>query len=138
MNETKNIFLPSKEIFENLKEFIKENSSIEVWIGRIKVEKDMPIIVFNEARNELTERSTSKNFTRRTLNYNINVYSSDNNSFEIVQYLATLICHFMQDIYQMEGGIIATLPSFDIQNRPSYQANLRFTTRFIPSKNKLY
>lgn len=139
MNEIRNILLPQKEIFANLKEYITNNASVETWVGRKKIKKNSPIIVFEEPRNELQSRSTTYDNTTRIMNYNINVYCSKlTNSYEIVQELAILICELMQGYYHMTGGIIATIPTYEDNDANSYQVNLRFTTRYKPSQNKLY
>ena len=139
MNEIKNMFKPNIEIYQNLKDYIKSNASVETYIARNKISNKYPLIVFEEARNELNTRSTTYDNTSRLLNYNINIYcSNDEKSLEIVNELVVLVTNLMQGYYKMQGGLIAVLPGFDETNKGSYQANLRFTSRFIPTQNKLY
>lgn len=139
MLEIKNMFQPNEEIFKNLQTYIKENASVETWVGRNRTQNKNPIIVFQEARNELQTRSTTNDNTTRFLNYNINIYCSHNvNSYDIIKELVVLVTNVMQGYYRMQGGLIAILPNFDGKDKIGYQANLRFSTRFIPSELKLY
>lgn len=139
MNEISNMFLANDEILNNLKDYIKAHSSVETWVGRVKVENQNPMIVFEEARNELGSRSTTYDNTTRIMNYSIDIYCHTLiNSYQIVRELAVLVTMVMQGYYKMSGGLIGVIPNFDKNNSNSYQANLRFTTKFIPSKNKLY
>lgn len=139
MSEIKNMYLPSIEIFKNLKDYIQENASAEVYVSRNKVIGKFPLVVFEEARNELDTKSTTYDNTTRTLNYNINIYCNHRvDNFELCSEIATLITQVMQGYYKMSGGVIATIPTYDDANKTSYQINMRFTSRFIPSKNKLF
>ena len=139
MSEVRNMFKPNQEILQNLQNYIKENSSIDVWIGRKKIDTKNPIIIFEESRNELLSKSTTYDNTKRILNYSINIYCEKlKNSYEIVHELAVLVCELMQDYYHMDGGLIAVLPVFDETDKNGWQANLRFTVRFIPNRSKLY
>ena len=139
MLEIENMFQPNEEILKNLQSYIKQNASVETWVGRNRTQNKNPIIVFQEARNELQSKSTTYDNTTRIINYNINIYCSHNvNSYDIVKELVVLVTKVMQGYYKMNGGLIAILPNFDGKDKIGYQANLRFTTRFIPSKLKLY
>lgn len=139
MSEIKNMFLPSIEIFRNLKEYIQVNASVETYVSRNKITNKFPLIVFEEARNELDTRSTTYDNTTRTLNYNINIYCNHRvDNYELCIELANLITQVMQGYYKMSGGVIATIPTFEDANKTSYQVNMRFTSRFIPSRNKLF
>lgn len=139
INEIKNMFKPNNEIFTNLKDYINANASVNTWVGRIKSGKYNPVVVFEEYRNELNTRSTTYDNTTRIMNYNINIYCSElNNSYEIVNELVVLVIEVMQGYYKMTGGLVGVIPTYDDPNKVSYQANLRFTTRFIPTKEKLY
>lgn len=138
MNEISNMLLPNQEILVNLNDYIQKNASVKTWVGRVKVNNTSPIVVFSEARNELQTRSTTYNNTTRIINYNINIYCEKLvNSYEIVEELITLVTNVMQGYYNMTGGLTAMIPTFD-DNKASYQANLRFTTRYIPRNKKLY
>ena len=138
--DTKYIFEPNKQVFEFLRNYIKEKASVDTWVGRVKIVKDdKPIVVFEEARNELDTQSTTYDNTTRLLNYNINIYCSKKaNSYEISQELAQLVVEVMQGYYHMSGGVIGIIPVFDTPNKPSFQTNLRFTASYIPSKLKIY
>lgn len=139
MSETKNIFKPRAEILKNLQDYIKSNSEIEVWVGTRRIINKSPCIILEEARNEITSRSTTYDNTIRTLNYKINIYSSKNkNNYEIVENLCLLVAEFMEGYYHMEGGIIAITPIYSETDKNSWQATMRYTSRFIPSRNKLY
>ena len=95
MNEIKNMFKPNIEIYQNLKDYIKSNASVETYIARNKISNKYPLIVFEEARNELNTRSTTYDNTSRLLNYNINIYcSNDEKSLEIVNELVVLLSYF--------------------------------------------
>ena len=95
MNEIKNMFKPNIEIYQNLKDYIKSNASVETYIARNKISNKYPLIVFEEARNELNTRSTTYDNTSRLLNYNINIYcSNDEKSLEIVN--LRIDCVFMK------------------------------------------
>lgn len=136
----KDVFLPNKVLFKRLKEYVETNSEIEnVKVGRIIEDTEYPLIVFEEARNELETKSTTHDNTTRLLNYNINVYCSRRqDSYSVVIHLAELVMAFMQGIYNMDGGLIGVIPSFDDKKKISYQANLRFTCRYRPNKLKIY
>lgn len=139
MNEIENMYLPNEEIFRNLKDYIQANASVETYVSRNKIIGKYPLIVFEEAKNELNTRSTTYNNTTRLLNYNINIYCNHRvDNFEICNELSMLVTKVMEGYYKMNGGVIATIPTYDDANKTSYQINLRFTSRFIPSKNKLY
>lgn len=139
MNEESMMFIPDEEIFNNLKKYISEKASIKTWVGRNKVDNQNPMIVFEESRNEIYSRSTTYNNITRVLNYNINIYCKNlPNNYEIVQELTILVCELMQNFYKMSGGLIGKFPTFDITDKTSYQANLRFTTHYIPKGLKLY
>lgn len=138
MKEISNMLLPNQEILVNLNDYIQKNASVKTWVGRVKVNNTSPIVVFSEARNELQTRSTTYDNTTRIINYNINIYCEKLvNSYEIVEELIILVTNVMQGYYNMTGGVIAIIPTFD-DNKASYQANLRFTTRYIPRNKKLY
>lgn len=138
MKEISNMLLPNQEILVNLNDYIQKNASVKTWVGRVKVNNTSPIVVFSEARNELQTRSTTYDNTTRIINYNINIYCEKLvNSYEIVEELIMLVTNVMQGYYNMTGGVIAIIPTFD-DNKASYQANLRFTTRYVPRNKKLY
>lgn len=139
MNEISNMFLPNNEILTNLRDYITFKSKNKTWVGRNKVNNQNPMIVFKEARNELNSRSTTYDNTTRILNYNINIYChSLPNSYQIVSELVILVCEVMQGYYKMDGGLIADIMNYTENENTGFMANLRFTTRFIPNKNKLY
>lgn len=139
MNETRNILKPKREILEVLQEYIKENSEIDVWVGLKKIENRTPTIIVEEARNEITSRSTTYDNIIRTLNYKINIYCNNNKkSYEILEELIVLVANVMEGYYHMEGGVIAITPIYSETDKNSWQATLRYTTRFIPSRNKLF
>ena len=81
MNEVKDMFKPQKDIFENLKSYINENSTLKTWVGKNKISNSNPMIVFKEARNELNTRSTTYDNTTRIMNYNINTFPPVPSSF---------------------------------------------------------
>ena len=139
MSETKNIFLPNKEIFEYLKKYIEDNASVSTWVGRNAVDNKNPMIVFEETRNELRKQSTTYDHTTRVMSYNINIYCSKlNNSYEIINELSTLVIEVMQSEYHLSGGLIAILPTFDDKNKISYKATLRFVANFQTNYNKIF
>lgn len=138
INEISKMFLPNNEILTNLKSYI-ETKFKSAWIGRNKVSNQNPMIVFKEARNELNTKSTTYDNTTRIMNYNINVYCHTlPNSYQIVTELIILICEVMQGYYKMDGGLVGEIMNYKENEATGFIANLRFTTRFIPSKNKLY
>lgn len=133
------MFRPKNEILKNLQEYIKNNSKIETWVGTKKIYNRTPIIILEEPINELLSRSTTYDNTVRSLNYKINIYCEKlKDSYEIVQELAILVAEVMEGYYHMDGGVIAITPVFNDSDKNSWQATLRYTTRFIPSRNKLY
>lgn len=139
MNEIKNIFLPNEEIYQNLKDYINENASVSTKVARVKIRNEYPLIVFEEARNELNTTTTTYDNTTRLLNYNVNIYCSDRiDNFEVCQELVVLVTNVMQGYYKMQGGLVTFLTGFEETDKSSCQANLRFTSRFIPTRNKLY
>lgn len=138
-NEISNIFLPNKEIFLNLKDYIKNNASIETYVSRIKVDTKDVVIVFSEPHNVLQSKSTTHNNTTRTLNYNIEIFCrNQKDNYAIANELSILVCEVMQGHYKMMGGLQGIIPTFDGKNKDSFQAQLRFTSQFYPSKNKLF
>lgn len=139
MSETKNVFLPNEEIFTNLKSFVEENASCEVWVGRNKVEEQKNVVIFEETNNLLLTHSTTFDNTTRALTYNIEIYCRQNeDNYQVAKEIAILVLEVMQDHYKMIGGINAILPTFDGKNKNSYQATLRFTKSFKPNENKLF
>ena len=139
MKEIKNVFLPNREIFDNLKEYIIENASVPTFVRRVRTLQDYPLIVFQEARNEIESRSTTYDNTTRLLNYNINIYCNHRvDNLEICEELALLVSEVMQGYYKMQGGVIARIPTYDDKNQTSYLINMRFNSRYIPSKQKLF
>ena len=139
MKEIKNVFLPNREIFDNLKDYIANNSSVPTYVRRVRTKEKYPLIVFQEARNELDTRSTTYDNTTRLLNYNINIYCNHRvDNLELCEELALLVSEVMQGYYNMQGGIIARIPTYDDTNKTSYLINMRFTSRYMPSKQKLF
>lgn len=139
MNEISNMFLPNNEILNNLNNYIKNKYSISTWVGRIKVDNQNPMIVFRETRNELNSKSTTHDNTTRIMNYDIKVYCHTlPNSYNVVSELVVLICEVMQGYYKMTGGLVADIMRYNDNEATGFMATLRFTTRFIPSRNKLY
>lgn len=139
MNEISNMFLPNNEILTNLNNYIKNKSSISTWVGRIKVDNQNPMIVFRETRNELNSKSTTHDNTTRIMNYDIKVYCHTlPNSYNVVSELVILICEVMQGYYKMTGGLVADIMRYNDNEATGFMATLKFTTRFIPSRNKLY
>ena len=140
MSEISNMFLPNKEILDNLKSYIEAKyTSQKVWVGRTKISNQNPMVVFSEARNELESKSTTYDNTTRIMNYNINVYCHTlKNSYEVVMDLCILICEVMQGYYKMNGGIIASIMTYTENDKSGFKANLRFTTRYIPNIKKIY
>ena len=143
MNEIKNIFLPNKEILDNLNSYIKYNIKgtdiPDVWVGRRKIDNKNPMVVFTETRNEEQSRSTTYDNTTRVMSYNVDVFCySFKNSYDIATRLATMVCEVMQGYYKMKGGVIGVVPTFDQNKENPIRINLRFTARFIPSQNKIY
>lgn len=139
MNEVKDMFKPQKDIFENLKSYINENSTLTTWVGKNKISNSNPMIVFKEARNEINTRSTTYDNTTRIMNYNINIYCNKrNDSREVVEELVVLVNEVMVGFYKMQGGLIAINDNYDDKNKISCQANLRFTTKFMPKTKRLY
>ena len=39
--DTKYIFEPNKQVFEFLRNYIKEKASVDTWVGRVKIVKDV-------------------------------------------------------------------------------------------------
>ena len=74
MSETQFAYLPNEEIFKTLEKYVKENASVETWVGRNKVDNVNPMIVFNETRNEIVSSSTTYNTTTRLLSFSIDIY----------------------------------------------------------------
>lgn len=140
MSETQNMFLPNEEIFQSLKEYIKSNSSIStVWVGRNLIQNKNPIVVFEEARNELKSQSTTYDHSVRYLNYNINVYCNyQDDNYGVVKELCTLIAEVMEELYHMKGGVVAMLSNYDGANKIGYRANLRYTANYIPKNLRIY
>lgn len=140
MSETQFAYLPNEEIFKTLEKYVKENASVETWVGRNKVDNVNPMIVFNETRNEIVSSSTTYNTTTRLLSFSIDIYCKDRtNNYQIVTELAKLVTHVFEDIYHIHnGGIIAVVPSFDDVQKSSYQISLRYTTNYQPRYQKLY
>lgn len=139
MNEISNMFLPNNEILNNLNNYIKNKYSISTWVGRIKVDNQNPMIVFRETRNELNSKSTTHDNTTRIMNYDIKVYCHTlPNSYNVVSELVILICEVMQGYYKMTGGLVADIMRYNDNEATGFMATLKFTTRFIPSRNKLY
>ena len=139
MNEINKLFLPNEEIYQNLKDYINHKASVSTKIVRVKILNEYPLIVFEEPRNELQSTSTTYDNTTRLLNYNINIYCSKRvDNYEVCKELVILITNVMQGYYKMQGGLIATIFGFDETDKSSCRANLRFTSRYIPTLNKLY
>lgn len=136
--EHRKIYEVRSEIFQNLRNYIDDKVSYEVNVSQYKIDKTMPTIIFEMPRNELQSQSTNYTNTTRVLNFNINIYCyGKENSKPIVEELALLVCDVMEGFYHFKGGIIAVLPVLANQ-KPSYQANLRFTASYIPSQMKIY
>ena len=139
MKEISNMFLPNNEILSNLKDYISSKSKITTWVGRNKVDNQNPMVVFREARNELNSQSTTYDNTSRIMNYDIKIYCHTlPNSYSIVSELVLLVTEVMQGYYHMSGGLVAEIMNYKQNEATGFMANLRFTTRFIPSRNKLY
>ena len=139
MNEISKMFLPNNEIMDNLKDYINSKASVKTWVGRLKVNNQNPMIVFREARNELNSTTTTYDNTTRIMNYEIKVYChSLPNTYSIVSELVLLICEVMQCYYHMTGGLVSEIMNYTENEATGFMATLRFTTRFIPSRNKLY
>lgn len=139
VSEVSNIFLPNKEIFDCLKEYIKQKSSVEVFVNRLKVDTKDIVVIFSEPHNTLQSQSTTHDNTTRTLNYNIEIYCrNQRNNYEITNEIAIIVCELMQGYFKMSGGVQGIIPTFDGKNKDSFKAELRFTTQFLPSKNKLF
>lgn len=138
--ELKYILEPNKQVFNYLKEYISKNASIDVWVGRIRISDYNPIIVFEESRNELVKQSTTYDDTKRLLNYNINIYCSDlsDKTIEIATELEQLVIEVMEGYYHMTGGTITRIPTYDSNNKNSYQINLRYTANYQPKNLKIY
>lgn len=137
--EINKMFIPNNEIFEYLKKYIKKNASIDTLVARNISTSKNPSIVFEESRNEVQSRSTSFDDTRRIMNYTINIYCEQlPNSYQIIQELIVLVSEVMEGHYHMTGGIIGIIPTSDSANRISFQANLRYTIRYMPMYNRLY
>lgn len=136
--EHRRIYEVRDEIFENMRNYVKDKVPYSVYISQHKIDQSMPTITFEMPRNELQSKSTNYTNTTRALNFNINVYCyGKHNSKDIVEELALLVCDVMDGFYHFKGGIIAVLPVLANQ-QPSYQANLRFTASYIPSQMKIY
>lgn len=139
INEVRNMFKPKNEILKNLQEYIKTNSKIETWVGTKKIYNKTPVIILEEPINELLTRSTTYDNTVRSLNYKINIYCEKlKNGYEIIQELVILVAEVMEGYYHMDGGLIAITPVFNDSDKNSWQATMRYTTRYIPSRSKLY
>lgn len=139
MNEISNMFLPNNEILQNLKDYISKKYKISTWIGRNKVDKQNPMIVFREARNELNSKSTTHDNTTRIMNYEIKIYCHTlANSYNVVTDLVMLVMEVMQGYYNMSGGLVGDIMNYKQNEATGFMASLRFTTRYIPSRNKLY
>ena len=124
---------------ENLKSYINDNATLKTWVGKNKISNSNPMVVFKEARNELNTRSTTYDNTTRIMNYNINIYCNKrNDSREVVEELVVLVNEVMVGFYKMQGGLIAINDNYDDKNKNSCQANLRFTTKFMPKTKRLY
>ena len=68
-NEIKNMFLPSKEIFLTLKDYINKNANVETYVSRIKIDTKDIVIVFSEPHNVLQSKSTTYDNTIWMLNF---------------------------------------------------------------------
>lgn len=135
-----NIFNVKKSIFQSLKEYVEENNSYNALVLTRATNNQFPLVVFEENRNELEIRTTNYKTITRILNYNVNIYAKDINEIsgnDICEVLAQLVIEVMQGYYNCNGGIVALIPRYD-NNVTSYQMNLRFTTRYIPSQNKIF
>ena len=139
------VFEPYNEIYEVLKDYVESTynnnhvGSKKVEVLKNKISQETPCVIFSEPINKLQTQSTTYDNTTRTLNYDINIYcNKNNNSEQIVRELAILVIEVMQGHYHMNGGVISIMPQFDSPLKDSYQANLRFTTNYIPSRSKLY
>lgn len=138
-NEINKIFIPHNAIFNTLKKYIKDNASVDTYVGTNISLTQNPSIIFQEARNELQSRSTTYDYTTRIMNYNIDIYCKKlPNSYEIIQELVVLVTQVMEEMFKMQGGLIAIIPISDSTERISFQANLRFTIRYIPNENRVY
>ncbi len=143
--EISTIFEPYKEVYEVLKDYVettyneKHKGGSKVEVLKNKISQQTPVVIFSEPINRLQTESTTYDNTTRLINYDINIYcNKNNNSEQIVRELAILVIEVMQGYYRMNGGVVAIMPQFDSPLKDSYQANLRFTTNFLPSRNKLY
>ena len=134
--ENSTVFEPYNEIYEVLKDYVENTynnnhvGSKNVEVLKNKISQETPCVIFSEPINKLQTQSTT---------YDINIYcNKNNNSEQIVRELAILVIEVMQGHYHMNGGVIAIMPQFDSPLKDSYQADLRFTTNYIPSRSKLY
>ena len=138
-NEIKNMFLPSKEIFLTLKDYINKNANVETYVSRIKIDTKDIVIVFSEPHNVLQSKSTTHDNTIRTLNYNIEIFCrNQKDNYAIANELAIFVCEVMQGYYKMMGGLQGIIPTFDGKNKDSFKSELRFTSNFYPNQNKLF
>lgn len=138
MNEIKNLFIPNEEIYNNLKSYIESKNSL-AKVKRNNIQNEEVLIVFKEARNVLKSKSTTYDFTTRTLNYELEIYcKNQKENYNLLLELSTLIAEVMESYYHMNGGIIAIFPNYDGKNGGSYQASLRYTSNYIPSIKKIY
>lgn len=134
-----NIFLVEDYVYDYLKKYIKNNAKITTKVSKFVIEKQNPLIVFEEERNSLNSWSTTYDNKKRALSYRIDVYCNKlPNCKNIVKELINLINYVMEDIFHMNGGVIASVHNYDGSNESSFNATLRYTTTFDTTYNKIY
>ena len=127
-------------VFENLKKYLQENSQYSPTMTTRIIENANPLVVFEETRNETFVRTTNYVNRDRILNYTINIFADDIEevgSPTICRELAQLISEVMEDYYHATGGITGTIPRYN-ETYNTYQIQMRYTLKYIPSKAKLY
>jgi hypothetical protein len=127
-------------IYKNLRDYLTENSQYKPYVSTRIVENKNPLVVFEETRNEILERTTDYNNRTRIINYTINIFADDKNeatSPTICRELAELVSNVMEDYYHATGGVIGNLPRYNDTSN-TYQIQMRYTLKYIPSKAKLY
>lgn len=138
MNELQNLFLPNQEVFANLKSYIETKQPL-AKVKRNSILNEDVLVVFKEAKNTLKSKSTTNNFTTRTLNYELEIYcKAQKDNYKLLLELSTLISEVFEGYYNMTGGIMAIFPNYDGKNGGSYQATLRYTSNYMPSIKKIY
>lgn len=127
-------------IYKNLRDYLKENSQYNPYVSTRIVENKNPLVVLEENRNEILERTTNYNNRTRILNYTINIFADDIDeatSPTICRELTELVSDVMENYYHATGGVIGSIPRYN-ETSNTYQVQMKYTLKYIPSKAKLF